>query len=309
MRFLFNLMNHSLAGQRTLEDVLEIIGRQMKALGHDATWDKSNKHLFHREHDDGYNIMFEGFTDLSIPVIAEHHAKGARFLFIATEEPSERGFNHGSDPEMAARQGAFAKAARFADGILHLVPGQHVTDWYGQFAPAAYAELGYAPSLVRIDNTEPEFDFGFFGSLSQRRLDILKRLKRANGGRPIKMVIDFPTREDRDREMRQAKIILQIRKTDQMGLVSSSRCNTSLCLGRPVIAEPHALCKPWDEVVHFSKTSESFINEAIMMRGLWRGIHAGQLERFRQKFSPEMSIGEPLRRIGILPPLEAQRAA
>ncbi|MEK7749585.1 MAG: hypothetical protein AAB277_01250, partial [Planctomycetota bacterium] len=82
--------------------------------------------------------------------------------------------------------------------------------------------------------------FGFFGSLSRRRLKILKTLARYIGSeKAIRVVSDFPTQDERDAAMRSARVILQIRKYDEMGLVSSSRCNTALCNGRPVIAEPH----------------------------------------------------------------------
>jgi len=103
-------------------------------------------------------------------------AQGARFLILATEEPTDKGFNHGTQKEMVVRQEIFPEAAKHCDGILHLVPGEHVTRWYSQFAPAAYADLGYARTLIRPDVIQPEFDFGFYGSLTKRRLKILKKL-------------------------------------------------------------------------------------------------------------------------------------
>src|SRR5262249_43063308 len=149
--------------------------------------------------------------------------------------------------EMVYRQQTFPEAAKFCEGILHLVPGEHVTNWYGQFAPAAPIELGFAPTLVRINNVEPDYEFGFYGSLTPRRHSILKRLaKRVGKDKAVRLVVDFATQQERDDTMRRAKVIIQVRKFDSMGLVSSSRCNTALCLGRPVIAEPHLLSKPWD---------------------------------------------------------------
>ena len=38
LRFLFNLMNHNKVGQRSLEDVIGIIGHMLRALGHEANW-------------------------------------------------------------------------------------------------------------------------------------------------------------------------------------------------------------------------------------------------------------------------------
>lgn len=299
MQFVFNMLNHNKMGQRSLEDVIGIFGHQLRALGHTAVWEEANDRWVARE--SGINVVVEGFTPSVIDVIGQARAQGARFLCLATEEPTPKGFNHGRDPEMVRRQAMFPEAMKHFDGILHLVPGEHVTGWYSQFAPTAYVELGYAPSLIRkIDRIEPEYDFGFFGSLSNRRMKILKKLaKRMGTEKAIKIVGDFATQDDRDRQMRRARVIVQIRKHEEMGLVSSSRCNTALSIGRPVVAEPHALSKPWDEIVRFSSTLESFYDTAMLVRSMWRPVHAQQLDAFKTKLPPEVCVGAPLRKIGI----------
>lgn len=270
----------------------------MRALGHKAIWDpKNDKFLAAGQ---GYNVLVEGFNDGIVSVIADGYNKGARFLCIATEEPTDKGFNHGTQPEMVKRQADFVKASSYLDGILHLVPGEGVTRWYSQHAPAAYVELGYAPTLVRTDATVPEYDFGFYGTLSKRRHVMLRKLARKVGTvKAVRIVANFATQVERDRAMRQAKVIVQIRKFDEMGLVSSSRCNTALCLGRPVVAEPHELSNPWDEVVTFAKTDDEFLDLAIGVRAAWQGIHAAQFERFKMKLGPERCIGMALRAIGV----------
>lgn len=287
-------------GQRSLEDVIGIVGHQLRALGHTAVWEEANDKWVARE--SGINVVVEGFTPSVIEVIAQGHAQGARYLCLATEEPTPKGFNHGRDLEMVRRQQMFPEAMKYFEGILHLVPGERITSWYSQFAPTAYVELGYAPSLVRkVRDVEPDYDFGFFGSLSNRRLKILKRLaKRIGTEKAIKVVGDFATQDDRDRQMRRARVIVQIRKHEEMGLVSSSRCNTALSIGRPVVAEPHALSKPWDEIVKFSSSLESFYDTAILVRSMWRPVHAQQLDALKKRLPPEVCVGEPLRKIGIL---------
>lgn len=298
-QFVFWLGNHNQMGQRSLEDVIGIFGHQLRALGHTAVWEESNSRWVARE--SGINIVVEGFTPSVIDVIGQARAQGARFLCLATEEPTPKGFNHGRDPEMVRRQQMFPEAMKHFDGILHLVPGEHVTSWYSQFAPTAYVELGFAPSLIRsIPGVEPEYDFGFFGSISNRRLRILKKLaKRIGTQKAVKIVGDFASQDDRDRQMRRARVIVQIRKHEEMGLVSSSRCNTALSIGRPVVGEPHALSQPWDEIVRFSDSLESFYDTAILVRSMWRPVHAQQLEAFKTKLPPEVCVSEPLRKIGI----------
>lgn len=315
MLFSFWLGNHIKVGQRSLEDVIGIIGHQLRALGHGAVWDTNNDKFIQRNR--GYNVVVEGFWPGAIQALAEGYAQGARFICIATEEPTPKGFNWGTQKEMVYRQEMFPLAAPYLDGILHLVPGKAITEWFSQFAPSSYAELGYAPSLVRghiqpngsikLIYPEPDYEFGFFGSLTPRRERLLKRLAKQMINKPkaIRVMADFGSQIDRDRQMSRAKVILQIRKFEAMGLVSSSRCCTALCLGRPVVAEPHDLSEEWSDIVRFSRSVDEFISEALFIRAAWQGVHATQFDRFKKKMTPERCIGEPLARIGVL----GQRAA
>lgn len=298
MFFLVNLFNHSKLGQTSLEDVVGIWGHQLRALGHECVWDTKNAQFLHK--DQGINLIVEGFTEEAIKLMAHAHGQGARFIILATEEPGPKGFNQGTQLEMVKRQVTFPEAAKYAEGIIHLVPGKHVTDWYGQFCPSAPCELGYAPTLVRKDDFEPTYDFGFYGSLTKRRLRILKKLARISGKeKAVRIIVDFKDQIERDRIMREAKVIIQIRKFEEMGLVSSSRCNTALCLGRPVVAEPHFLSKPWDEIVRFAPTMESFYDQCSMVRAAWKGTHALQMDKFKTALSPELCVGKALQEIGI----------
>ena len=289
------------AALRSRDSSSAIVSGQLVALGHTAAWDRTNDKMVTQEC--GINVLVEGFMEHHVGIVSQMHAAGARFLILATEEPTYRGnaadsgswesmsesnkalhqaswigFNHGTQKEMVERQRVFPMIAPYIEGIIHLVPGDHVTRWYSQFAPSAYTELGYAPRLLRQNAPiivtdkngarriipEPDYEFGFYGSLTPRRYKLLRKLakKVTNQKKAIITVVDFRTGAERDNEMRRAKVILQVRKFDEMGLVSSSRCNTALSIGRPVLAEPHDLCKPWDEVIRFSKSEESFFDEA-----------------------------------------------
>jgi hypothetical protein len=300
MRFIVNMYNHSELGQRSLEDVVGIAGHQLRALGHQIIWDQRNNKFLNSVAGEGLNIVVEGFTPQATEILARAHAQGARFIILATEEPSPKGFNQGTQLEMVKRQEWFPEAAKFAEGIIALVPGKHVTDWYGQFCPTAWTELGYAPTLVRTHDFAPTYDFGFYGSLTTRRLRILKKLaRRANREKAVRVIADFKDQVERDRIMREAKVIVQIRKFEAMGLVSSSRCNTALSLGRPVVAEPHLLSKPWDEIVTFTETLDAFYNQCLITLSAWKGIHAAQMDKFKVKLSPENCVGRAFKEIGI----------
>ncbi len=316
--FLFWLGNHSDMGQRSLEDVVGIFGHQLRALGHTAVWDPKNDKFLARE--TGINVVVEGFVNTSINSIIDAHSRGARFICIATEEPTELGFNHGRDREMVYRQQNFSIIGKLFEAIFHLVPGEPVAEFYSQFAPSAYVELGYAPTLCRPSAQEPAFNFGFFGSLTPRRLKILKRLARSIGTeKAVRVEATFPTQEDRDRVMREARVIVQIRKHEEMGLVSSSRCNTALHLGRPVIAEPHLLADQWKEIVHFSRRCNTcekgakklprngfceecvdrFFNDAMLAQAMWKTLHNTQFLLFKERMSPEHCVGRALKEVNL----------
>ena len=305
---LVNMWNHNIIGQRSLEDVVGIFGHQLRTLGHTIAWETNNERFLGPGQ--GINVIVEGFFPYHVPIIKEAYDRGARFLMLATEEPTDKGFNHGTQAEMVERQNTFPEAAKYFDGILHLVPGDNVTRWYNQFAPAAPIELGYAPSLVRSSNIVPDYEFGFYGSVTPRRLKIMKKLaNKINSQKAIKVVADFKTQIERDEQMQRAKVILQIRKFDEMGLVSSSRCNTALCIGRPVVAEPHLLSHPWDEVVSFASTMDDFFSKAILAKAMWKGVHADQMDKFKKRFSPEICVGKALAQIGMTDDSVQRKAA
>ncbi len=296
MLFNFSVFNHCLAGQRCIEDLTAIISAQMEELGHEtrATDDAD----FTR---DGYNVLYESFADPgTLDAIAAAHEKGYRFLYVATEEPTQDGcFNGRLDNAMDARQAVFPEACRFADGILHLAPGQHATRWYSQFAPAAYAELGCARSLLaRNDVTEPEYDFGFYGQMTPRRRGYFDKFQ-AMGYTVLELPFIEHNRRSRDEMMRRCRVIPQIRAHDSQGIISSSRCATALSLGRPVVAEPHEFPGAWADVVSFSTSIPRFFDLAIEALNDWRRLHVQQLAQFIARLTPEVCIGTPLREIGL----------
>jgi hypothetical protein len=310
VQFLFNLFNHTEVGRRSLEDVIAIVGHQLNALGHRAVYVAQNDQFV--TSDSGINVVVEGFTPATTAAIASAHMQGARFLILATEEPTPKGFNWGTQKEMVWRQDTFPAAARHCEGILHLVPGEHVTRWYAQHAPTAEADLGYSPTLMRGDRfIVPDYEFGFYGSLTPRRKRVLKALAKMLPPTPkaIRLMVDFGSQMDRDMEMQRAKVIVQVRKFEAMGLVSSSRCNTALTLGRPIVPEPHEHKRPWDEVIDFPETMEQFFGKCMAVRAAWKSVHAAQLERFKVRMSPERCLGQALAAIGICGGTAEARAA
>lgn len=296
MRFNFNTWNHCEIGQLIIEDITRNLGEQLIALGHEVAWDNR---AFIREAD-GYNVLLESFADdpETIPVIGEARRNGCRFIIVATEEPTPNGFNSGLEPAMIERQRVFPDAAAHASAILHLMPGRNVNSWYSQFAPAAYAELGFVPRPP-VPDVEPTADFGFYGKMTWRREQVLGKLQKL-GKVLVLDGLDTP-RDRRDELMRGCKLIVQIRANEEWGMVSSTRCSTALALGRAVLAEPHHVSAPWDRVVTFAKSTQEFYELAVQIaNGDWRKCYQRQNQTFARLLRPDRCIGHPLRETGIL---------
>ncbi len=298
MLFSFSTFNHCDAGRRCIEDLTTILSAQLRALGN--LTHATAKPIFSVG---DINVLYEAFDDpATIATIAEAHAAGHRFIYIATEEPTDEGcFGGRLDNRMRERQEAFVEAARYADGILHLMPGERVNAWYSRYAPAAYAELGYAESLVQyVDpDEEPDFAFGFYGQVTPRREKIFDELRRRTGNEILILPFITHSSAERDAAMRRVAVVLQVRAHDSMETISSSRCATALNLGRPVVAEPHAYAAPWDRIVYVAQTIEEFYENAAEASRDWEEGRAHQIARFAAILPPEVCLGEPLRRIGI----------
>lgn len=300
--FNFNTFNHCPQGRIIVQDITRTMGCQMEALGHKVT------------HCDGFisgnlgiNVLLESFADPAdtLPKIQEAHHFGCRFIYVATEEPSPTGFNHGLDPAMIDRQNIYSEAMRYSLGTLHLIPGQHVTDWYKLHGPAAYAELGWSPGLVdpvQFVHGGPDYDIGFFGKMTWRRGQILDKLRAMGLSVLVFDTLDVP-QQKRDIIMRTCKVIVGIRGNEEWTTVSSTRCVAALAMGRPIIMEPHPTPDPWDKIVHFAPSMDMFYDDVRLAcrisadaRRQMRGV---QLHRFRELLTPERCIGNALREIGI----------
>lgn len=302
--FNFNTFNHCPQGRIIVEDITRTMGCQMEALGHQVSWVDD---FLPGRASLVYNVLLESFADdpATLVRIREARENGCRFLYVATEEPSPNGFNHGLDPAMINRQNAYPEAMKYAVGTLHLIPGQHVTDWYKQFGPAAYAELGWSPALTcGLDHSEPEisYDVGFFGKMTWRREQILGKLSEMGLSVLCLSSLDAP-QSARDCSMRRCKVIVGIRGNEEWTTVSSTRCVAALAMGRPIIMEPHPAPDPWDKIVHFAPSLDMFYDDVALACRISdhtrRQIHVTQMMRFRERLTPERCVGNALREIGI----------
>lgn len=292
--FRFNLFNHSPVGRESVEDIIDPIAAQMLDLGHDA----------HR--DDScflpppvVNVMVEGFNaEINALIAAARAQEGIRLVIIATERPSTHGFNNQTKGEMVTRQVHFPAAAAQADALWPLVP--EAVEWMQRHHKrVAHLELGYSARRIIPQVGPAEYDFGFFGSLTPRRQGVLQDLVRrghrvfvtgpriGKGGQ-----LELPSREERNELMQRCKIILQLKPADNWQIISSSRCNTAINLGRAVVAEPHNSNSAWKRIVRFSSTPFNFVKTAEKALEDYEGEWVRQFCRFKEILPPAACVGK-----------------
>jgi hypothetical protein len=299
MNFHFSNFNHCPMGKIAIQDIVAILGHQLLALGHGVHWPNGSGDFTVDENT--VNVVLESFAEPGyLDALVNAHARGARFLCVATEQPTPLGFNYGTAYGMVERQNVFPAAARCFDGILHLVAGDEVTSWYASLAPAAHVELGYAPSLENISHglrSELKYDFGFYGQMTHRRRRILDQLEEV-GSVLVEDRLELQ-REERDELMRQARVIVTIRASDDVSYVSSTRCVTALAIGRPVVGEPHASAGIWGRIVHLSKSQNDFYDDAWSVANVWRTEWNAQRDRLMNLLPPRACLGQALEKIDL----------
>lgn len=300
--FHWSLFNHDATGAASIDDIMAAISYQLIDLGHDV-----------QRHDmmlssDFVNIVVEGFDEAGhiAHELSRVKKAGGRTVILATERPGEYAFN-GWDPDhpMGGRLRAFPAAAALADAIWTLVPGSE--PWYRQFNQnVAFTELGWSASRERdcaaVAAPPPETDFSFFGMVSDRRRDILRKIsKRATVSFPQgdDLRAHFIPFQERDALVRQAKVVLAIKQRAVWHMVSNSRFSTALHLGRPIIAEPHTTPNVWPGIVKFSRSHGSYIDEALALRENWQEEWKRQIEAFADILPPEKCVGAAIRETGI----------
>ncbi len=310
MHFLFNRENHRAELRLSFDDLTSTLGAQLELYGH--TWEINDRSVALTP--DTVNVLFEGFSQEAIDVYGAHVHAGARYICIATEQPTGYGpdglggdFNFGRPDHMKGRQARFVEACRRLRflAIWALVPGADTHAWYKRWCPnVGYLPSGFAPAQLRQARREPEFDFGMYGSIAEggRRWQWLERLHKETG-RSVHILGSkgiVPVGE-RDREMQRCKVLLQIRPNEEAELVSSSRVAASLHAGRCVVAEHHTRHQPYSRVVRFAPAAgfASFKRSCLLALGHWRGEYMVQLSRFQEILGPDRTMLPALEAAGI----------
>lgn len=315
MQFRFLRFQHVLAGRMSLDDLIAVIGGQLVALGHAVEIDddklpsEGGAENFFRTDPGTVNIVFEAFHAPEVlAALQGAAAAGAKIVCVATEQPGvdadgAAAFNHGLTYKAAERCQAFAAAAEYLHAIWHLVPGDAVNAFYAGFGkPAVYLDLGHAPGLREMiddpgDRPAKKYAFGFYGSLTPRRRQMLETLA-LQSKEKIRILGATPDGlapwAVRNQAMRECEVGLQLRAYDEAELVSSSRCAMFLHMGLPVVGDRHALDVPWGGIVDLAGEDGRFVALAMDVLQRRRETYTDQWARFAARLTPQACAGAAL---------------
>lgn len=285
MIFNFNRFNHIPVGRISLNDVCNLIGAQLKDLGHKPIQDD------HRLYEPPViNVVFEHFDDVSIPTMQEAVRNGAKIVVVATENPTAEGFNgYNEHHNMRARMMRFPEVGSIVSAIWCLIPA--AVSWYRSVNRNTHLiELGYSPILQQdVGQLEPRHDFSLYGQITPYRRALALELRKKYSLLAPQKLPDVPNylpEKDRDAMVRDAKWSLHLKQKPDWNIISASRCATSLHLGRPVLSEWIHGSSPWMNVIDFApgKMTDWDMPD-------WRAAYERQAAAFRT-LTAEKCLGE-----------------
>lgn len=300
----FCLYNHNEMGALSLDDLVEAIGHQLHDLGHTVT-----RTDFGFYHPPTINIIFEGFDNLQ--TIGElkrgKDTAAVRVWLINTERPSSQGFNNWSgDHPMAVRWRLLPEVLKYVDGVSCLASG--AASVIKKIYPNTVdMELGYSVSRVDKIDIEPTYDYVFFGLFTDRRKEIIRKLEKAGcsvlyNKKAWDNILDsFVDGKTRDEWTRLSRGVLHIKQQSNWQIISNSRCCTAIHLRRGVMSDPHnAPESAYQNIIRFSRSHASFVDDALAFRENWREEATRQMEAMKTILPPEACVGAAIKQLGML---------
>lgn len=283
MKFNWSLFNHNETGRSTFFDIVNGISTQLMDLGHEVHRDDK------RFHEPPFiNIIFEGFDPwTNTELLVNAKTQGYNVICIQTEQHGVPGFNSKPVPELIHRQKFFVEALPLLTGVWCMVPGE--ARWVSKWQPHSHdLNVGWSPirrELVGTKINDPIYDFVFYGGYTPRRNNLFKIIE--SKGHSIYKCDEYGDIRKRDSEVGMAKVVLAPKPHPKWELISGTRLTIATHVGRPVITEPHKSDSLYKQVYKFSKSYNSFIQEAIDMLPNWQPEWEKQQKALELLLPPE----------------------
>jgi hypothetical protein len=269
MWFHFFLGNHYDSGKLTLQDMVQWFEAGLRELGHQVT-------IGDQLAPSAVNLIWEHFlTRKQAEGILE---SGVTFGLVGTEIPDGKGFNWRHFPPWPARWDAFQVVARGAAFIWSMIESS-VPD-YAQFAPTAYAELGFSDLLVPYESgLDTEFDFGFFGLMTPYRRAVLDKI-----GRHFKVAVPEGLLSPGDLRtfIARSRIGICFRQSPEWPIPSPTRLGRLLLARRGIAAESTPVTTRQSSLVPTAPTDGDFAEFCLSrLRANWKAEADEAFERYR----------------------------
>lgn len=295
MHFHFQLANHYFAGLYRIEDIVAPIMWGLRALGHRVT----TGILPDLPEWPSVVLMLEFFDRIGYPEeVIGWRTSGNRKCFglICTEDIHDPLVM--DDADYPRRREGLLRVLPHCDFVWPLVPGYeqgHVdADRLG------FIDYGYAEAL-RWDGLPlagRDIDVLFYATMNERRRKLAEAFARR--GLTVKATRGFLPSYIRRNLMSRSKVILDVRRGDDVRYTSPSRICAALQMGAAVVSERFDTSRlgalyPYAEACAFDEVEERCVALARSPDVVERGRIA------RERFARETSMAETMRRAMDLP--------
>lgn len=191
-------------------DLMLAIKYGLEDCGHDVSLNIG------RVESDRLNILIGAYW-LDTKSASDFMGSGIPYIHINTEIISNDMLNH--RPEKCDFLGSYVPFMKNAKAAWDLIP-QNIGEYLKYDFAAHFMPWGYVPQLKEIQHKEKDLDFYFFGSLTQRRNEVLMKMAKSGLKGLVDQSCPYFLRNDR---IARAKVQLNLVQSDKYTHVTSTR--------------------------------------------------------------------------------------
>lgn len=261
----FTLINHPENSRPSVIDIVAPIACGLQELGHAVS--------ISTDVQEDCDLII--FTEHFYPEIVKDIAKlKNKYAVIQSELLTNDTFNN--HVNFRGRLGGFREVCKKAEFVIYLVGETDVA------CPAFKCELGYSPHMRVSSDDQNKYDLCFFGTFSQRRLDLCNEI--GTRGYSVCYCSDVSTK-DRNKALSQSRWNLGLKPHWNVEFASITRINAALHCGTPTLYE-HV--KPGSRIESIPLTHNgegSFIDwiaDKLGDKDLWERERKRQLSEFHK---------------------------
>lgn len=263
--------NHDPVGRSTLIDMSDWFTAGLTDLGHKVT--SSDTYV----EPNAINIFWECFNRIFKSRISKI---GVKYGIIATEIPDGHAFNWRDEPHWNERFKAFLKVAKGASFIWTMV--EEAVPFYSKFCPTAFVELGWSEKLIpSYIDTQPIFDFSFFGLSTPYRVKIISQIRRyAHVEWPERML----TATEVGELIAHTRVGLSFKQSELWPIPSPTRLGRFIMAKRDIASEYTRVSTRQGDIVGLAPAGQDFIQFSLeRLNSNWMERAERTYEEYRER--------------------------